>query len=555
MTAQLLATIRHSIRPYRLCNDRELLDRFVQQRDEAGFSELLQRHGPMVLAVCRRMLGSSDDADDAFQATFLILVRKARSLRRDEPLANWLCAVAYRASHTLRRSRARRQQYEHAVAAIGESGDSASEARDWLPLFDAALQRLPERFRSAVVLCELQGRSRSEAARILGVNEGTLSSRLARARRLLRRDLGRHGFPLAVGALLAPAFVAEALASTTVRHAAALAAVPSGVLQLMEGVIRDMAQSKIRIGTFLVAAMLATAGLTMAGGGQPGKPPALSETDAPKQPPKPTPPPVTAPKQPVATINGEPITREEYGEYLIRLHGAEKLEAFVNRRIIERACEQKKIKVTEAEVSEEFERELKKLQIDKDRFVKHFLGQHGKTLTEWMEETIRPRLMITKLIGASIKVTDDELRGEFESRFGAKVKCHFVLWPATEMKAAMTQYEAIRANPGSFKQDLVVPPAKWHEAAVPRRMDTAANQKIADAAFALKPGDLSPLIAGPDTIVLLKCVESVAPVEGARFEEEKPALLKAVLERRILADSARYFKALKEEANPKILLK
>src|SRR5262245_16422356 len=411
MTAQLLAAIRRSVRLNHLYNDTELLERWVERRDEAGFAELVQRHGPMVLAVCRRMLGPTADADDAFQATILILVRKARSLRRGELLANWLCAVAYRASHTLRRSRARRQQYEHDVATMRDSADSASDPRDWLPLFDAALQRLPERFRSAVVLCELQGVSRSEAAKALGLNEGTLSSRLARARRLLRSELGRHGFPLAIGTLLAPAFVPDALASATLRQAA----VAPGVLQLMEGVIREMAQSKIRIGATLVAAVLATAGLSISVGGRQPEPPPLAAKEPMKPQEKPAPPPVADPKQPVATINGEPITREEYGEYLIRLHGADKLEAFVNRRIIERACEQKKITVTDAEIEEELDRDLKQLNVDRDQFVKNALKQFGKSMTEWKEDVLRPRLMMNKLIGATLKVTDDDLRKVYEN--------------------------------------------------------------------------------------------------------------------------------------------
>src|SRR5262245_10674059 len=388
MTAQLLASIRRSVRPHQLCNDTELLEQWVERRDEAGFAELVQRHGPMVLAVCRRMLGRTTDADDAFQATFLIFVRKAGSLRRGELLANWLCAVAYRASHTLRRSRVRRQQYEHDVAIMRETVDSASDPRDWLPLFDAALQRLPERFRSAVVLCELQGVSRSEAAKALGLNEGTLSSRLARARRLLRSELGRHGFPLAIGTLLAPAFVPDALASATLRQAA----VAPGVLQLMEGVIREMAQSKLRIGATLVAAVLATAGLSMSVGGRQPEPQPVAGKESTKPPEKPAPP-VADPKQPVATINGEPITREEYGEYLIRLHGAAKLEAFVNRRIIERACNQKKIAVTEAEIEEELDRDLKQLNVDRDQFVKDVLKQDGRSMAEWKEVVLRPRLM------------------------------------------------------------------------------------------------------------------------------------------------------------------
>ncbi len=171
MTARLIKEISRQLRPFRQSADGELLERFVRRRDEAAFEELLLRHGPMVRAVCRRMLGPTADADDAFQTVFLILVRKARSIRRRELLANWLCAVAYRAAHTLRRSRARISQREFSLESVPDKPAPIREPCDWLPQFDSALQRLPAQFRSAVVLCELQGRSRSEAAALLAFKE------------------------------------------------------------------------------------------------------------------------------------------------------------------------------------------------------------------------------------------------------------------------------------------------------------------------------------------------------------------------------------------------
>src|SRR5258708_4889909 len=180
--------------------DGTLLDRFRRQRDEAAFEELLRRHGPMVRAVCRRMLGSTADAEDAFQATFLVLIRRANAVCRKAELANWLCAVAWRTARQALRRRTRLLQREQLVERMPEPAYVPDLPRDWLPLFDDALQRLPGKYREPVVLCELQGRSRADAARLLGLNEGTLSSRLARGRILLRRRLARHGFP-AAGAL------------------------------------------------------------------------------------------------------------------------------------------------------------------------------------------------------------------------------------------------------------------------------------------------------------------------------------------------------------------
>jgi RNA polymerase sigma-70 factor (ECF subfamily) len=154
--------------------DGQLLETFVTRRDEAAFEALLVRHGPMVLGVCRRVLRHEQDAEDAFQATFLVLARKAGSLRSRELLPNWLYGVAHRTalkalSMNVRR-RARDREAQHStwseVSAVG-----AWEER--LQCLDAELSRLPEKYRAPVVLCELEGKSRKEAARLLGLPEGT----------------------------------------------------------------------------------------------------------------------------------------------------------------------------------------------------------------------------------------------------------------------------------------------------------------------------------------------------------------------------------------------
>ena len=556
MTAQLISAIRLQLRPLRQSGDSELLDRFVRQRDERAFEEILHRHGPMVRAVCRRMLGPTPDADDAFQATFLVLVRKARLIRRRELLANWLCAVAYRAAHTLRRSRSRQRQHECTAGSIPERAIPAGEPRDWLPLFDAALQRLPERYRSAVVLCELQGKSRLEAAELLGLNEGTLSSRLARARLMMRRELGRHGFPLAVGAALCPAAVPEALAAATCRHASALAAMPAGVIQIMEGVLSEMAQNKLRLGTILIATVLASAGLTLAGGKKQTPIPPASGKTAGLQERERVPPPVQL-KQPVAIINGNvPISREEYGEYLIRQFGAEKLEAFVNRRIIERACESRNITVTDLEIEEVLQQDLKQLNIDQDRFANTFLKQYGKTLASWKDDTIRCKLLLKKLVGATIRVSESELRQEFENRFGKRVKCEILSWPKSEAREAEVASRKIRSGILDFAQKQFSPPATYHPGfAIGKQANSPENQKIVDAAFALKPGEISALITRSEDLVLLKCLETIPAANDIKFNEEKPALLKIVTDKKIAAEVAQQFKDLKEAAKPQLLLK
>ena len=168
--------------------DGQLLGRFAATRDEASFTALVRRHGPMVLGVCRRVLGDFHDAEDAFQATFLVLARKAASVVKRESVSCWLHGVAY---HTALRAGAaigRRRTRERQVENMPHPEVMPTEARDWLPLLDRELNRLPEKYRTAIVVCDLEGRTRREAARQLRITEGTLSSRLARGRTLRRSD-------------------------------------------------------------------------------------------------------------------------------------------------------------------------------------------------------------------------------------------------------------------------------------------------------------------------------------------------------------------------------
>ena len=180
--------------------DGQLLARFVAARDEASFASLVRRHGPMVLGVCRRILHDFHDAEDAFQATFLVLARKATTLVVGESLGCWLYEVAYRTALEASTLSARRRSRERPMRDMPHPEVAPAEAQDWRPLLDRELSRLPEKYRAAVVLCDLQGRPRREAARQLGVPEGTLSSRLATARQMLARRLAGCGVALSGGA-------------------------------------------------------------------------------------------------------------------------------------------------------------------------------------------------------------------------------------------------------------------------------------------------------------------------------------------------------------------
>jgi RNA polymerase sigma factor (sigma-70 family) len=272
--------------------DGELLGAFVSGGDEAAFEELLRRHGPIVLGVCRRVLGDHD-AEDAFQATFLVLARKAASLGRPQQVGNWLYGVAYRAA--LEGLAARRRRRELPLRAVPEPA-AAEAAGDWgelRPLLDRELARLPRKFREAVVLCDLEGRTRREAASQLGIPEGTLSGRLTTARRRLARRLARYGLPGSALAALTPeaaqAVLPESIFATTTRAAsrfavgpAAAGALPAPVATLAEGVIRAMFASKLKaVGAALALLVLAGAAAAVGLGASPGRPHAAQQRDSP----------------------------------------------------------------------------------------------------------------------------------------------------------------------------------------------------------------------------------------------------------------------------------
>jgi RNA polymerase sigma factor (sigma-70 family) len=252
----------------RLPTDRQLLEQFVSRQTEAAFAELLRRHGPMVLGLCRRLLRHEQDAEDAFQAAFLVLAQKADSIRRADAVASWLCRVAYHVAAAARARAARQQAVERRAAAAARAGPEPS-GRERRLMLDEELNCLPRKYHAPVVLCYLEGKTHDEAARELRWPVGTVKGRLARARDMLRRRLARRGltFPaMPAGALLleqtAGVAVPAALADSAVKAvalcvtgAAAAGVISAGVAALMKGGTRALFLTKLKTAVALLLAV------------------------------------------------------------------------------------------------------------------------------------------------------------------------------------------------------------------------------------------------------------------------------------------------------------
>jgi RNA polymerase sigma factor (sigma-70 family) len=270
--------------------DGQLLECFLARRDEAAFAALVRRHGPMVLGVCRRVLCDAHDAEDAFQVTFLVLVRKAASLRQRELVGNWLYGTAYRAALETRAGNAARQARERQVRQMPEpqAADETDVWHDLRPLLDQELNHLPDKYRVPIVLCDLEGRKRKDIARQLRIPEGTLSSRLATARTMLARRLARHRLAVS-GATLALALselpatgVPSALVVSTIHAATNTGAIAARVSAMTEGVLKTMLLNRLKTltaGLLSAAVILVSVALTYHAAGEP---PPAKEAEAPR---------------------------------------------------------------------------------------------------------------------------------------------------------------------------------------------------------------------------------------------------------------------------------
>ena len=248
--------------------DESLLDAYLNQRDEAAFEALVRRHGPMVFGVCRRILGNCHDAEDAFQAAFLVLVRKAASIWPRSMVGNWLYGVACRTALDGRKATAKRRAKEATLLPRMQPPDGGRT--DLRAVLDEELQRLPPKCRAVIILSDLEGKTRREVALQLGWPEGTVASRLARARARLEKRLARYGFAgsgALVGTLLSEsassASVPTSLVVSTVKTASLMAAgqaatgvIPAQIAALMEGALKAMLLNKVLKATVLLLVLV-----------------------------------------------------------------------------------------------------------------------------------------------------------------------------------------------------------------------------------------------------------------------------------------------------------
>jgi RNA polymerase sigma factor (sigma-70 family) len=316
-------------------SDGQLLTHFVEDRDELALETLVRRHAPMVWRVCRRNLTRHDDAEDAFQATFLVFLRKAASIRSRELLANWLYGVAYQTSRKVRQSAAKLPMPLPTPEPPLVAPDDTF-GPELLTQLDRELSRLPEKYRSAIVLCHLQGKSLRDAAEQMHVAEGTVGSRLARGREMLARRLARPGVTVSATSLAAvlaeqaaSAAVPDALQARTVQvlgQLAAGAAVADGLLStgastLADGLLRSLTVAKKKMVT--VWLLLATLVLVSVAAAYHNL---VGQGTMPMEPPEPAPQPLKASRgEPDPDQDGTAAGTRNFAKHYLRDHLSSRL--------------------------------------------------------------------------------------------------------------------------------------------------------------------------------------------------------------------------------------
>jgi RNA polymerase sigma factor (sigma-70 family) len=295
------------------CSDRQLLERFANIGEQAAFAALVERHGPLVLGVCRRVLRNTEDAEDAFQATFMVLAKKAGSDFWQNSISNWLHGVAHRVALKTRTQRLRQRQRDLTYQPAEATGDNPTDQMTWGELrsvLDSELARLPARYRAPLLLCYLEGKTRDEAAAQLGWSAGSVKGRLERGRDLLRRRLARRG--LTISAALCASLLPETagampahLAAATLQAATGFATgtavgVSAQTLSLAQGIMQALLLTRIKIAAVLLIGVsvmsVAAVATHQAFSDAPRTTPPVAEANVVQQPAEPAPPTDAAPE-------------------------------------------------------------------------------------------------------------------------------------------------------------------------------------------------------------------------------------------------------------------
>ena len=274
------------------------------------------------------------------------------------------------------------------------------------------------------------------------------------------------------------------------------------------------------------------------------------------------PPPAAGDKRVIAYIHGStPVTREEFGDYLIQLHGQDRVRLFVNRRIIEMAAARRGIVVTPQEISAVIDQDCAKLGMNKADFLKNVLAQkYGKTELEWREDVIKPRLMVQAMCKDQLNLTEPELRKVYENLYGEKIQCKVILWPKGSEKDILRVYDAIRKDDKAFDDAARAQPYSDLQANGGKldpigRHSGPGTAKIEEIAFRLKDGQVSEMIDTGNGILVIKRLHAIPRKTGVTFESVLPQLRQELTDRQMDQLVPAMFKKLNEEAKPLFILR
>ena len=268
-------------------------------------------------------------------------------------------------------------------------------------------------------------------------------------------------------------------------------------------------------------------------------------------------------RRPVAYIydNNMAVTRAELGEYLIARFGAERLDFLVNRKIVELECQKYHIYATDAEVEHRFQQDLASFgtKLTEHDFVNNILRRFGKTLYEWKEDVIRPKIMMEKLVKGKVQITDKDLHEGFEARYGPKIECRMIVLDNKDRsRAVLDVYETVRKGRAEFLVEAgkqFIPNLAQTQGTVPAIHKHFGDKKIEEIAFGLKVGEVSMPIEMPDkTYVILLCEKHLPADTKVRFEDERMKLTREMFDLRLAQAIPEEFAKIREAAKPRLLL-